>query len=102
MEIASLTPEDAPNSRWVYPCPGCKTRIPYGTEKKPPPDSCPTCQRGRSIPTVLQHEGRPILVSHPPSTHRVLDEPEVRIQQRQGLWGFFRAILRMLKLTKAP
>jgi DNA-directed RNA polymerase subunit RPC12/RpoP len=35
----------------VYICPGCKTRIPFGTEKKRPPARCPGCDRRLHIPT---------------------------------------------------
>lgn len=56
------------NSRLVYRCPACKTKIPFGTETTPPPDHCPTCRRELSIPTVLQRDGRPFLVSRAPLT----------------------------------
>jgi len=36
----------------VYVCPACKTRIPFGTETKPPPDYCPGCRRLLYIPSV--------------------------------------------------
>jgi DNA-directed RNA polymerase subunit RPC12/RpoP len=37
----------------MYVCPQCKTRIPFGTETKPPPSRCPSCQRRLWIPTTL-------------------------------------------------
>ena len=41
------------SERPLYVCPQCKTRIPFGTETKPPPTRCPGCQRRLSIPTTL-------------------------------------------------
>lgn len=44
---------DTSEARAMYACPKCKTRIPFGTETKPPPDHCPTCKRRLFIPTHL-------------------------------------------------
>lgn len=40
--------------RPVYVCPGCKARIPFGTESEPPPDRCPECFRRLWIPSVVE------------------------------------------------
>src|SRR5262245_46793385 len=40
--------------RSVYVCPQCTTRVPVGTETKPPPSRCPSCQRPLGIPTTLE------------------------------------------------
>jgi hypothetical protein len=37
----------------VYVCPGCKTRIPFGTESNRPPTRCPGCDRELNIPSVV-------------------------------------------------
>ncbi len=42
--------------RPVYVCPGCKTKIPFGTETDPQPTRCPGCDRRLWIPTVLKLE----------------------------------------------
>ncbi|QDV36037.1 hypothetical protein ElP_39470 [Tautonia plasticadhaerens] len=42
----------------MYVCPQCKARIPFGTERQPPPARCPGCRRRLSIPTTLTPELR--------------------------------------------
>ena len=42
-------------SHSMYVCPKCKTRIPFGTETKPPPSECPGCGRRLGIPTTLKN-----------------------------------------------
>jgi len=37
----------------AYVCPGCKTRILFGTKTQPPPARCPDCNRRLWIPTAL-------------------------------------------------
>jgi uncharacterized paraquat-inducible protein A len=43
-----------PAQRPVYVCPHCKTRIPFGTDAKPPARRCPGCQADLSIPSILE------------------------------------------------
>jgi DNA-directed RNA polymerase subunit RPC12/RpoP len=38
----------------MYVCPKCKTRIPFGTQTKPPPRKCPGCGRRLGIPTTMK------------------------------------------------
>jgi Zn-finger nucleic acid-binding protein len=38
-----------------HECPQCKTIIPPGTESKPAPDRCPTCQGSLNIPTLVEN-----------------------------------------------
>ena len=59
---AKVAPQVPARSNYV--CPGCKTQIPYGTQTNPPPDHCPTCLRGLSIPTRLEHvPGKPQFIA---------------------------------------
>jgi hypothetical protein len=71
----------------MYVCPGCKTRIPYGTETKPPPDNCPKCQRRLYIPTKVEH---------------VPDKPQFKAghQRRTLKWRGIRAVLAFLRMRK--
>jgi hypothetical protein len=52
MLVASGTPDREPERR-MYVCPGCKTRIPFGTETSNPPDNCPKCRRRLYVPTTV-------------------------------------------------
>jgi uncharacterized protein YlaI len=57
MLVATGTPDREPGPR-MYVCPGCKTRIPFGTETSEPPDNCPKCRRRLYIPTIVGAETR--------------------------------------------
>ena len=52
-EVASTEAQRA-ETRTMYVCPKCKTRIPFGTETKPPPRKCPGCGRRLGIPTTMK------------------------------------------------
>src|SRR5262245_50982418 len=41
-------------TRIVYVCPKCKTRIPFGTEKMPAQKECPGCGRRLGIPITFK------------------------------------------------
>jgi DNA-directed RNA polymerase subunit RPC12/RpoP len=47
------TGAEAGGAGFMYVCPQCKTRFPFGTETKPPPTRCPRCERRLWIPTTL-------------------------------------------------
>ena len=44
---------DSSDVRFMYICPQCKTRIPFGTETTPALTRCPGCQRRLSIPSTI-------------------------------------------------
>jgi DNA-directed RNA polymerase subunit RPC12/RpoP len=74
MLVASGTPDRQPEPR-MYVCPGCKTRIPLGTETSSAPDNCPKCRRRLFIPTLIG-EGTYGRVRDP----RDRDDPDLNTQ----------------------
>jgi hypothetical protein len=69
----------------MYVCPGCKTRIPFGTKSNPPPTVCPSCQSSLHIPTLVGYtEDGPITTG-------------IQAVRRRGLIGTIREFLSRLR-----
>ena len=73
---------------FVYVCPKCKTRIPFGTETKPPPGRCPGCGRRLWIPTTRKTIGA--LTGAVGSTESSPDHPPAKPSGTKRWWQFWK------------